>query len=476
MMNKHHLAGLLLLCLCTSFTLTYSKFPESKQAFIKELGTYIMAAKKESATKTFKRFEQHFKSGAFDEGETKQIMEVCNRMLEKKLAAHPYFTDYLTVLSEFKNSKNEKEKLLEWNQVIYQMLGQLEKRPFKTFLQFSIHFFEKQSLHYSPKGSSWYFKEADYQLRFEEQQPLIHFDQVDIYAARKDQQLLIAATAGTHYPLKRSWQGEGGKVQWEQQGMENVYSELSTYELDVSKTRYEAENAQLYYPDLFGDQAITGHLVDKLVVKGKGKESSYPRFESTEGPLTIEGIGAGLVYKGGFRLHGRTVNGAGTDEQKAELLAYKANGELAFRSRARAFSIQQGDRITGEQVETILYAYGQDSIYHPSVQFKYVPEEHFLQLQRGKRGSDRNPFYDSYHGVNIETEKIDWYLEADSIVFNRKNAAIGNGQYKVAFESDAYFNVQHYRKLQNVADYNPIASLRALSLREKSQIIKAEQW
>ncbi|MEM9824095.1 MAG: hypothetical protein AAF985_23620, partial [Bacteroidota bacterium] len=60
------------------------------------------------------------------------------------------------------------------------------------------------------------------------------------------------------------------------------------------------------------------------------------------------------------------------------------------------------------------------------------------------------------------------------ISINQKNAKIGNGNQRVSFESLDYFDLQSYRKFQNVASNNPIAILKFLSLQEKRYTFPAQ--
>ena len=99
-------------------------------------------------------------------------------------------------------------------------------------------------------------------------------------------------------------------------------------------------------------------------------------------------------------------------------------------------------------------------MYHPSVNLKYLIEDEELQLTRGERGSDRNPFFDSYHNVNIDAENISWQINADSLQVGKKSIGYHSTKDEVTFESLKYFEEGIYMRLQNISSVNPIATFK----------------
>ncbi|RME03710.1 MAG: hypothetical protein D6816_10260, partial [Bacteroidetes bacterium] len=83
-----------------------------------------------------------------------------------------------------------------------------------------------------------------------------------------------------------------------------------------------------------------------------------------------------------------------------------------------------------------------------------------LQLTRGNRGSDRNPFYSSFHNINVDVDRIDFLIDKDSIYFNKQGLGYNKREVPVVFESLNYFEESDYRRLQNIATTNPIALLK----------------
>ena len=77
-----------------------------------------------------------------------------------------------------------------------------------------------------------------------------------------------------------------------------------------------------------------------------------------------------------------------------------------------------------------------DSLYHPSANLKFDIPNKELNLNRGKRGSDRNPFFNSLHQFNIDVDNIDWYMNSDSIVLGQRGVGFSKTNVSKARKTD----------------------------------------
>lgn len=438
-------------------------FPEERSAFIKQFKDFFTKSKSKQMEKFFDDFEDYFKASITEE-EFPVFRDVCNEMLDKRMSANPYFKNYLTVVLSIKQNETEGAKLNEWNTLTLTMLKEIKNRklkPFKDYLKFSESFFSKKALRYSKQGMKWYYEADSYVMDIEEGVPFVEFEKLNLVGSRGRDSLTIFDTKGQYFPTQEKWKGSGGKATWEKLDQPDVYCLLNEYEIEGKKSLYQAKNVKLIYPSLFPGEEIEGDFEDKVVVRNKSREGSYPRFSSYDKILKINGIGEGIEYTGGFRLEGNTVYGSGDKENPAKI-EVRNGGKLSIRATTQLFKIRKSERIAGEQVKVTLY-FDQDSIYHPSVNLKYDIPTKDLNLSRGKRGSDRNPFFDSYHQVNINADKIDWNLVNDSLLIGKKQFGIGNGKDEVTFESLKFYDEKYLLRIQNISDVNPIVSLKVLS-------------
>lgn len=451
------------------------KFSDNRGEFISQLQVFMTASKQKAMDKAFKAFELVFKSGMFNEEESEQILKTGNAMLGQRMSASPYFKDYLEALLLVKNAEDGAQRFKDWHATLDGMLGDIENRrlrPFQDFLRFSKSFFEHQTIRYSKSGTSWYTITDNYKIVYKDKTPAVEFEKLDLMAKRRKDSLFIYSTSGTFFPSKEIWKGKGGKVTWERFGLDpSIYAELTEYEFEVKKSLYEAKNVKLHYPLFFGNTVLEGDFRDKLLAASDALEGSYPRFESYDKVLEIDNIGKGIKYRGGFRLFGTTVYGFGTKEEKATINLYNAEDKLVFFGSAESFTIKREERIVGERVEATFY-FDQDSLYHPSVNIRFNIPSKEIQLSRGKRGSDRNPFFNSMHKVNIDSETLNAYIDRDSVIIGKKTISIAK-KGDVYFESLKFFKKNDYQRLQNIATANPVAIMKATAEHEGTNFIDA---
>ncbi|MCB0588362.1 MAG: hypothetical protein KDD06_23925 [Phaeodactylibacter sp.] len=481
MKKIYFLLYLLLLLSFSAFGQRLEQFSDDHAEFMRQLEEYMTASKRQALENAYKEFASVFSSGMFNEEETGQILKTGNAMLAQRMMASPYFENYLNALSMIKKASDPERHFRQWHEVLDKILANIENRhlkPFDEFVEASKLFFERQALRYSESGgTSWYALANDYEFRFndEEGEGEIYFANLDLMANRRTDSIFIYNTSGYFLPNQRLWRGEGGRVTWERHGLgPEVYAELGAYEFEVIKSLYEVREAKMHYPVFFGEgRLIKGSFSDKLVASNDATEGSFPRFESDERVLEINNIGEGVHYIGGFRLNGKTVYGFGTKDRPAEILIEDANSKTAFRGSSELFTIRREELIAGQGVEGVL-RFGQDSIYHPSVNVRFDIRNREMALSRGDRASDRNPFFSSLHKVNIHADNIIAYLDQDSVAIGREKIPI-HRKPVVEFESFNYFTEKDYQQLQNIATVNPIAVLKVMKDKEGKNDLPANE-
>ncbi len=450
---------------------------ESPTEFLKKLEAYVTLSQQQLAVQTYKEFEKKFKSGSFTEEETNRLMAVCNDMLSARLNATPYFTDFLKsstlVESGAKDSRFEK-----WLTVFEPMIAdalQIKKyEPIRQFLGFSTSFFENNALYFGNNTINWFADNRDYVWKFEKGTPSVLWEKLNITASYKKDSITIKDTKGEFFPVTKEWQGNGAEVTWERFKNNEIVCKLGKYSIDVSKGFYKAEKALLKYPALFPNKEIEGVFEDKVNFGNATVENSYPRFESYEKRLKVSNIGKNIQYEGGFRLFGMTVFGYGTREEKANLMINNSKkGNRAFRSTSELYVIRKDESIASESSEAVLY-FGKDSIYHPSVNLKMDVANNVLMLDRGERASQRNPFSNSYHQVNMDMDKIKWFIDKDSIVLGDKQPGYGINSNNAMFESLKFFSEPDFRKFQNISTRNPVVVLKMYSDQVQKRILNAD--
>ncbi len=459
-----------------AFAQTPTTFSENRSSFLSEMETFMTASKRPALVEAFETFEVEFQKSTFTDDEFKQMLEASNKMLSLKLNTSTYFVPFLKTIAALKNQPQPEGTFKSWNTVYLSFLNDIPNRKFKPiseFLSFSSTFFESNYLKYGKTGVSWFGNAERFKIKYEENIPAIEFEIVDLMAVRKSDSIEILKTKGTYFPLLKIWKGEGGQINWDRTktAESKTIATLKSYEIDATKPFYSAKEVTLSYPDLLPGKKIVGSFEDKIMTK-TAKDPSYPRFESQDAIVEITEIGEGITYKGGFRLQGKTVYGFGSSDQKANIEIVNKGTSQIFRADAELFVIRKGERLSGEAVDCSIY-FDQDSIYHPSVNVKMQIVDQMMTLSRGKRGNDRNPFYDSYHKINIDVNSIKWNLAQDSIFFGGKSVSFTTANKDVTYESFNFFQEADYERLQNIASTNPLTVIRGMADQQGDNFLDA---
>lgn len=458
------------------FSQARDTFPEGNREFLNVFTDYVTASKVNTVDELVREFNTMARGGVLSPDELTQIRELSNLMLERRLSARPYFTKYLEDLITIRNLENGAQKLGEWQGILRAILVDEENyssSSYLDFLNFSKEFYADRAFHSSSSGVSWLIDGWKYEMKYESGKPLILFGELNLIGTRREDSILIYNTGGYYEPLEGIWHGKGGRVTWERVGLDpDVFVELGPYEIETKKSIYRVDTATLQYPVFFGAKKIQGKFEDKLTSRSNNVLGSYPRFESFENQLEVNNFGKGVFYRGGFRLHGTTIYGFGSRDENAQIKVFNASGDLAFQGSSELFTIKQEERILGERVNCTVYL-EKDSLHHPSVNLRFEVEDNILELSRGEKGSDRNPFYSSVHQVNIDAEELNYYMDQDSILIGERRIGFSKRVTPVVFESLKYFEISDYNRIQNIADINPIAVIKAIAEKEDTLFLNA---
>ncbi|MCB0707090.1 MAG: hypothetical protein KDC34_17360 [Saprospiraceae bacterium] len=444
-------------------------FSEEPRAFMNELKDFMTASKQKVMEDLYDTFSDQMDAALYTPEEFQVIRTTANAMLAQRMPPNPYFTEYFQALVLVKDDAAGAQRFTEWHGILNEMLTAMESRkykPYQLFLQFSAGFFERKAFRVTTTGMNWYADSDNLKMAFKDGEPQIYFSELDLHGVRGSDSIMISKTSGTFLPAEEVFNGKGGRVTWERFGLSpDIYIELGSFQIEVKKSLYEVADAKLHYPQFFGDQLVAGKFEDKVMSNIQQNMNSYPRFETNESRVEIENIGEGVSYRGGFRLQGTTVYGIGNTASPAVIEIRKPDNSLSFRGSAESFTIRRGELIVADQVDGTVY-FGQDSLYHPSVNVRFEIESRELELTRGNRASDKNPFFSSMHQMNLEADKINYYMNGDSILIGEKTLNISKRNTPVVFESLQFFSENDYYRFQNISTYNPIAVIRAVADRD----------
>lgn len=443
------------------------KFSSVTKEFVEQLETFMTASKRPDLEEAFAVFKKQINGGALQEPELARIITVCNQLAGLNLTPYPHFLNYLHAIDGAKN-QSDQQYFNQWHTALEPLAASTQKGKVKTlglFLEFSNAFNSPDHAIKSGAGGAvtWKIVGGATSFGFEGELPVLHATNIDLMGYRKQDSCIIRQTSGVFYPGSEEWRGQGGKVDWRDAGLDaSVYAELTQYRIEVVKPLVKCDSALMYYPLYFANQPVPGRFEDNVIAESRVNRP-YPKFESFEKNLVINKIGDNIGYIGGFRLSGASFYGYGTRQEPAQLTLFNAKRERIFYGTAELFIIRREKSITAEEVNAKLYM-DKDSLFHPAVGFRVDIPKQLIQLTRGQKGNERNPFYSSFYNMNLDVEKISWNVLKDSLEIGAQIAGVKGVKQTVGFESSDRFDISLYNRMQHIIEKNPVAILYVLAL------------
>ena len=452
-------------------------FPSSPGPFVSALSDFITASKNEAALEAFKTAEPLIRSAANNLQEFALIYRTCSLLRERRLSAGTHFKRYLEVLPAVKAQKAT-GAMEQWHRTLESLLNPALGRnvnDFSNYLNFSEAFFTRQAFTLASGASlQWRVETPTWSLGLIDGEPILQVEKTNLQAWRLKDSLRISATSGTFFPLQNVWKGKSGKATWERVGLgPDVFVELDTYSLDIRRGAYTSENVLLTYPQLLGPRKIRGTFTDRIAQESAEGQGSYPKFEAKGEFIEIKDLGEGIQFAGNFQLEGKNFIGIAAGERKALVKIYNARKALVFYGEGTRFPVKKGESLSAEGVRAVFYYQG-DSITHPSANVQFNIPARRLRLFRGDLGNARNPFFSSFHQMNIYAEDIIAYLSSDSVIIGRPSISVARKE-PVRFESLDFFSKGEYTQLQSIASVNPLVLIKITTEREGSRFLDPEK-
>ncbi len=289
-------------------------------------------------------------------------------------------------------------------------------------------------------------------------------------------QYTIEKTVGTCYPLQKKFIGKYGKVTWAQVKFDEdkVYAEFDDYTLDMKQKKIVVDTA--YFTDEFLNfSGIPGKF--EATLNQSANQSNSPTFETFQ-RLNITDFFTDVEFMGNIKIKGDNVFGEGTN-QPAIINIY-TKGKIQSTLISNSFKIIPDSLIFSMNTDVSFYFNSlKDSISHFNLMIRYqnkVSEDlynptwfnydsnstgPYLTMVRGGSNATSSPFGDSYHKIDIYTERAIWQKD-DSLVFffTTDNSTIKKGY----FQSQNLFDENEYNQFSGIttSDVNHLSAIRNL--------------
>lgn len=437
---------------------TLKSFPEDPTAFLEEFISMMSARINEENQIILDEFVSYFQSGAFNEEEKLQIINISNILLNRRARPYPHFRNYIRVLSSFNKGALPREDYYAWEKGFVDLLEDKKYSITKLnkFLEIS-HLTITENILYQSSSLKWETSPSDIKMVYKDALSFV-FSNTDLTCYSQRDSIAIYQTSGIYDPATYSWSGEKGIVDWKRAGFKEseVHAKLTSYKIDLTKSRYKADSTLFTHPNYFPDGEM-GTLSDRIKVTRRPEQATFPVFNSYKKRHTVKGIYPDIDYEGGLLIEGATMKGTGNETKPAGLKFYKGD-TLKMLVNSPTFQIK-GNRISSHQATISLYLEN-DSIFHPNIGFAYRMQFREVSLFRTDDPLTNAPYFDSYHMVDMSFDQLVWKLD-DPIV--RLTLSRGSALGEARFKSASYFNENHFFKMQALDEQHPLFLLRKFS-------------
>lgn len=452
-MKKYIATFILNLLVIGLFGQRTSKFSTNYEAFFMELTSFFEGVEKKEEKKEGKEIIEKFTLvwQALSPQKKDAFIANCNRMIDRKMRPFPHFKTYISCIMNFENTRQNESNFKVFHEVLEKLIDKSRGRHYMEFLEFCENLFLDNTLYNSPT-TRWTTDNSAYELKYSDV-PYLVINSLNLTGYANNDSTIIYNTKGVYYPLENIWKGDGGLITWERAGLERhmVWAEIKKYEINTRFSKFEIDSVTFYNKDFFDDPLI-GSLSERVLANVTPENASYPQFKSYDLRLRIDNIFEDINYEGGFSMQGARLYGSG-DKDVDAYLTFKRESRDFIIAGAKTFVISK-DKISAANAAVTIYLEA-DSIYHPSIQLKYIDATKEVSFLRDKSGLSNSPYYNSFHNLDMYFEAFYWNMK-DPKIDLRMIKGMGS-ESNALFESTNYYSQYRYDKIQALDDINPLA-------------------
>ncbi|TND02849.1 MAG: hypothetical protein FD123_3996 [Bacteroidetes bacterium] len=430
-------------------------FSEDPVKFIEELQSYFESAEKKEGKDYVEEFSKlYWITNKIDDYKKQYIYRNCNQMLKRRFKPTPEFRNYLNAVKSFVDNNLSGGSWNDWQICFDKLAAGKSNKYFADYLAMSETLFADNTF-YKSQTTLWKADNANWMIICDSV-PMVKFGSLTLKCLAKGDSSIIYNTSGTYFPSTGTWVGKNGKVNWRRVGIpeEELKAELKNYRITLKSGGYEADSAIFYNKNYFQGKPLLGKLSEKIVADASDKNASYPRFESYSQRYQIKSLFPNVDFEGGFTQVGARFIGSGNKENRA-FVVFKRNNKDFLRLEGKSFVITK-ERLTCPDA-SVRFSLDKDSIFHPGLDFKYFIDSNKVVLYRSGDGATATPYYDSYHQVDIDVERIVWKTDEPRIILQTTpGSSLGEAQ----FQSSNYYRQYLYDKLQGMDAVHPLIRIR----------------
>ena len=430
-------------------------FSSNPDLTVKELNAFFETASKSNkdiVEQTMKEFPAFWNSIA--DQEQLAFIELANMMLKRKMHPVPQFSSFIKVYKLFTAEGHSSKSFKAFVSCLKHHIEKNNTSQFASVLETYGNIMQDDFFNTFTGGIHWRIRDmSSYYFEFDSV-PKIIFPKLTLVAENSRDSVMIKNTSGYYLPERSVFIGKKGSLDWKKAGDPNIYVTFEEFNISTRSARIEIHNALYHNPAYFSTPQL-GLLEDRIMTPELGEEkTTHPRFTSYRNDIKIENIYSEVNYVGGVHVRGARFLGRGDTNNLATLI-FEKEGQKVVAIKSVSFVLSK-EQASGSLCNMSVYL-DADSIYHSAIQMKYTPKNREIWLMRGKDWSERMPFFNTYHNIEIYSEAINWKIGDANIEFvplpgpSELSSAI--------FESSNYFTSERVHRMQGMSEINPLYTL-----------------
>jgi hypothetical protein len=434
---------------------TVKQFSSDPGLTIKEMTEFFESASKahkEIVEQVVKDFPLFWPS--ISDQEQLGFIEISNAMLKRKMNPVPHFSDFIKTYKALVESNQSSKSYNAFVRSIKYCVENNNVNQYLNVLETYRSILQDNMFNTFTGNTNWRFREASsYYFEFDTV-PKVIFPKLSIIAENGKDSMAIKNTSGYFMPTTSIFTGKKGTIDWQKAGSSDVYAAFEQYTISTRSLRIEIPDVLYHNPQYFS-KPLRGVLEERIMTTEVDEEkAAYPRFTSYEKNQKIDNLYHEVSYQGGIYVRGSRFMGQGDAENLATLI-FEKEGQPVIQIKAASLVLRK-DQASGSLCNMVIIM-DKDSIYHSAIGMRYNPENREIWLTRGRDGSERMPFFNSYHQLEMFAEAIHWKLNEANIEFR---ALPGPGeQTSAVFESFNYFTRGRVERMQGMSETNPLHTL-----------------
>jgi hypothetical protein len=432
-----------------------SRFSGDPSKFREELTAYLGPNLTPEQSGIVNTFFLKWDSAGFSNENMFRITNITSRLAARNMRTSPHLMNYFRTLTDFTRYPGSKDFINNW------LTGLAKTALNESFSNDNLdRYFRNTSSMinnnsiYEAGTIKWKVIGNNISFRYDTIFKIIVKD-ITLRASSGKDSTDIYNVSGIYYPEILEFRGSRGTVYWDKAGYsrEEVFAEIFEYKINTTRAVYNADSAKLTHKTYFREP-VYGKLTDQASSYSTPEKAVYPKFTTNTRKFKIKDMYKGVNYEGGLTLDGASVSGSGENYFPAKITLYR-NDTLYIKVLSNNFLLTRSG-ITTQEASASLFL-DKDSIYHSSVGFSYNNANRQVNIFRTSNPVSKSPYFNSFHGLDMYFENLNWNMNESKIVLSRaRGASMGQAR----FESISYFSKNTFDRLMGLDDYHPLARLK----------------